>query len=175
MNPLGWNSRIFDLARAGGHGASMHAVADDLLSDVQSLRAAAMQGDGIAPSVDQLLAGDHLVANFGSTRGQYDEFLRLARSGEADASTLAAELDVVAGNLRVTGELRDVPGQVVGHVRNAKVAADEVVANLRRGAGPEAEETHTAMWRLRHELDEGWQQLGMARVMGDLRGITSVT
>jgi hypothetical protein len=153
----------------------MHDVADTLLHDVQTLRGAAMRGEGISPSVDALLVGDQLVANLGSTRGLYDDFLKLARTGTADTGTLANEMDFIAGNLRATGEVRDVPGQVIGHVRSAKVAADEVVANLRRGIGPEDGTTHTAMWRLRNELDEGWQQLGIAKVMGNLRGITSAT
>ena len=95
-----------------------------------------MHGEGISPSVDALLVGDHLVTNLGSSRSLYDDFLRLARSGEADTARLADELDFVAGNLRATEEVVGVRGATIGHVRSARTAAEHVVANLREGLGP---------------------------------------
>lgn len=167
MNPLGWKSAIFNLGRSVD--SPMGEVADDVLQRVRLAGA----GDTAAPSAAATLVGDDLITGLGSSREIYDDVLRSARSG-ADDATVTHGFEHLAGTLRTTEQVR-LDGAAAGHVRGARQAAEEVVEHLRRGAGPDHEPTHMAIWNLRYHLNEGWNALGTAKVLGELRGITSVT
>lgn len=167
MNPLGWKSAIYNLGRSVD--MPMGDVADSLLHGVRNARS----GGAISPSAEAALVGDQLISGLGASRQIYDETLTLARSG-ADDARVTGEFDYLVGNLRATEQVR-MSGTAVGHVRGARQAAEEVATNLRQGLGPQSDGTHEAMWRLRFHLNEGWNAIGSAKVMGELRGITSVT
>ena len=165
MNPLGWHSAVYNLGRSSD--SPMGEVADDLMVRVRAARSGDSSPGGAIPP------GDQLVTGLGSARGIYDGMLLAARSA-ADEAQVANGFEFLAGTLRLTSEA-PINGAAMGHVRGARQAADEVVAHLRRGAGPDDEATHMALWNLRYHLNEGWNALGTAKVMGELRGATSVT
>lgn len=161
MNPLGWKSAIYDLARAGDQ--PMADVAESMLQGVRAR--------GSAP-----LEGDRLVQGLGAMREGYTDFLATARAATLDEAGLADQLGGLADHLRAVESLREVPGSITGHARSARRAAEEVVGNLRAGIGPghADQSTHVAMWNLRNGLDQAWNELGMQKVMGGLRGQVTI-
>jgi hypothetical protein len=158
MNPLGWKSAIYDLGRSE---MPMADVADSLLQGVR----------GIEP--DARLAGDALVDDVGTAR----QYFAVA----VDGGRLGGAPDEVAKDLRLvrlrlqSAEGAGLSNAATGRVTAARLAAEDAIENLRRGIGPDSadESTHVALWSLRHNLDEAWNELGTQKVMGGLRGVIS--
>lgn len=146
---LGWKSAIFNLGEQ---------TLDDVSRSVAS-------GTSIGTRADATRAGAAIETSRTTWTGVLDG-LRSGGGGDDAARGLLEIAD------QLDGVGRKVPGTVAGHARSASVEAS-AIADVVRGAGSSTPVVNgalqTRVWNFRFHLDSAWQELGMAKVMGDLR------
>lgn len=149
LTSLGWASRIFELGT--GH-------MDDVARTVANRTAVGVTAK--SAKVGSAIDG---------ARSTWEGVLGGLRAGGSGT-------DAAAGMQQIVKHLNSVratsPGRVAGHVQGAANDATAIRDAL-RGAGAATPRVDAALegtvWNFRHHLDEAWHELGMAKVMGELR------
>ncbi|MCW2927514.1 MAG: hypothetical protein JWM86_1482 [Thermoleophilia bacterium] len=161
MNPLGFKSAIYQLAKAGDVAAPpMLDVADSMLATVGTKLASGQATTKI----------DDLVAGLADARTTFASVIDHGASGTRSAAEMAEHFSGLAAKLDGVGT--GMSGTAIGHVSSARSAAAQVSTALQRegitatGALPEG--SHMGIWQLRDDLDQAWNALGFGKVMGTL-------
>lgn len=160
MNPLGWKSAIYTLAKAGETGAPSMLQTADQLATAAAQRAVA---GGALSTVDDF------VLQLGTARNAFDDAIRSGVAG-ADDAAMATRFTDLASTLDGARQTA-MSGAPAGHAHAAATAARDVSDAL-RAAGTTAdgipEQAHMGIWNVRSHLDQAWHELGMAKAMGQL-------
>lgn len=160
MNPLGWKSAIYALAKAGETSAPPMLQAADQLAGGIAQRAAA---GGTLSNVDDF------VLKLADARAAFSGAISSGVSG-ADDAAMATRFSGIA-SLLDDAHRTGLRGSPMGHADAAGSAARQVsdaLARVGTTADGIPEQAHTGIWSLRNHLDQAWNELGIEKVMGRL-------